>query len=40
MDNISFVPVPAALDNALEEVSLDNENEQVRVERTDSEFDL
>ena len=40
MDNIHFVPVPAAHENDEEEVATEEVIEEVRVERIDSEFDL
>ena len=40
MGKIQFVPVPAALETDEEEVAAEEAIEEVRVERTDSEFDL
>ena len=40
MNNIQFVPVPSALETNEEEVATEEAIEEVRVERTDSEFDL
>ena len=39
MDSIQFVPVPSTQEND-EEVATEEIIEEVRVERTDSEFDL
>jgi hypothetical protein len=38
MDNIRFVPVPAALQNAVEEVTLKDTSQLMLVESTDSTF--
>jgi hypothetical protein len=38
MDNIQFVPVPAALQNAVEEVALKDTSQLMLVESTDSTF--
>ena len=40
MNNIQFVPVPAALENDEEEVFTEDVIEEVRVERTDFNFDI
>ena len=40
MDKIQFVPLPATLETDEEEVITEEAIEEVRVERTDSEFDL
>ena len=40
MDSIQFVPVPATEDNDNEEAAKEEVMQEVRVERTDSEFDL
>ena len=40
MDNIHFVPVPAAQEDADDEVAPEEAIEEVRVERTDMDFEF